>query len=387
VLKNNSRGRCVLVGLACASLAFFWQFLTVEANYRGNWTAFFYTGAKLQQPPQLASENIYRFDGSLGYDGQMYHYIAHDPFFQRGLSAYIDAPRMRYRRILVPLSAYALAFGRNSWIDKAYAAMILLSIFLGGLWLSAFFAQFGYRTEYGLAFLLIPATLISIDRFTVDAALAALSVAFAIFATRESLGTLYLTLIAAALVRETGLLLIAAYVVWLLWNRKFSRAVIFVTAAFPALVWYLIVELYTEAEGFSFASRVPFHGLAERVVNPYHYQFPGWIARVSTFLDYVALAGIAAAIALALWMLWRREFSPVALAVYVFAFLAMFLDSPGAWTEIYAFARTLSPLLILLALFGLSRRSWIYATPLALVIPRTAIQLVPQAAGVLRHLI
>jgi len=387
MLRNNSRGRCALVGLACAVLAFLWQFLTVDANYRGNWTAFFYTGAKLQQPPQLASENIYRFDGSRGYDGQMYHYIAHDPFFRRGLTAYIDAPRMRYRRILVPVSAYLLALGRNNWIDKAYAAVILLSIFLGGLWLSAFFAQLGYRAEYGLAFLLIPATLVSIDRFTVDAALAALCIAFAIFATRESLAALYLTLIAAALVRETGLLLIAAYVVWLLWNRNFSRAVIFATAAFPALVWYLIVELYTEPEAFSFASPVPFHGLAERIVNPYQYQFPGWISAASTLLDYVALAGIAAAVALASWMLWRREFSPVAAAIYTFAFLAMFLDSPGAWTEIYAFARTLSPLLILLALFGLSRQSWISAAPLALVVPRTAIQLAPQAAGVLRHLI
>ena len=375
------------MGLACAALAFLWQFLTVEANYHGNWTAFFYTGMQLQQPPQLAPEKIYRFDNSQGYDGQMYHYIAHDPFFRRRFTAYIDAPRMRYRRILVPLSAWVLALGRDSLIDKAYASMILLSIFLGGYWLSIFFAQLGYRAEYGLAFLAIPATLISIDRFTVDVALAALCIAFAIFATRESLGWLYLTLIAAALVRETGLLLIAAYVVWLLSNRKFSRAIIFATAAFPALAWYLIVEVFTEPDSFSFASRIPFLGLAERIANPYHYQFPGWISAVSTLLDYVALAGIAAALALALWMLWRREFGPVAVAIYVFALLATFLNSPGAWTEIYAFARTLSPLLILLGLSGLSKRSWIYAVPLALTMPRTAIQLVPQAAGALRHLI
>jgi hypothetical protein len=387
VLKNNSRGRCVLVGVACAVLAFLWQFLTAEANYRGNWTAFFYTGVQLQQPPQLASENIYRFDNSQGYDGQMYHYIAHDPFFRRGFTAYIDAPRMRYRRILVPLSAWLLALGRDSRIDKAYTGVILFGIFLGGFWLSAFCSQLGYRAEYGLAFLLIPATLISIDRFTVDAALAALCVAFAIFTTRGSLAALYLTLVAAGLVRETGLLLIAAYVMWLLCSRKFSRAIIFATSAFPALVWYLLVEVYTEPETFSFVSRVPLIGFAERIANTYHYQFSGWITAVSTLLDYVALAGIAAAVALALWMLWRREFSPVAVAVYFFTLLAMFLESPGAWTEIYAFGRTLSPLLIFLCLFGLSKRTWIYAVPLALVVPRTAIQLAPQAIGVIRHVI
>jgi len=386
VIKNNSRARCALAGAACGALAFLWQFLTVQANYRGNWTAFFYTGARLQQPPQLSHENIYRFDNTQGYDGQMYHYIAHDPFFHRGLTGYIDAPRMRYRRILVPLSAYLLALGRDPWIDKAYTAVVLLSIFLGGYWLSVFCAQLGYHAAFGLAFLFIPATLISIDRFTVDALLAGLSIAFALYASHESLGPLYLTLVAAALARETGLLLIAAYATWLMWNRKFSRAIIFLTAAFPALVWYLFVEINTAPEAFSFASRIPFFGFAERMSHPYQYQFAGWISTISTLLDYLALLGIATAVALALWMLWRRELGPVAMAVYAFALLALFLNSPGAWTEVYAFGRTLSPLLILIGLFGVSKRSWIYVAPIALVMPRTIIQLAPQAGGVLRHL-
>lgn len=386
-MKTNSRAHCASVGLACAALAFVWQWLTVHANYGGNWTAFYYTGAELQHPPELAKENVYVFKNTQGYDGQMYRYIAHDPFFHRGFSGYIDAPRMRYRRILVPLSAYLLALGQDPWIDKAYAGIVLLSIFLGGYWLSVFCAQLDYHARLGLAFLLIPATLISIDRFTVDAALAALCIAFVLYASRESLGPLYATLITAALVRETGLLLIAAYAAWLLWNRKFSRAIIFLTAAFPALVWYLFVEINTAPETFSFASRIPFLGFAERIRNPYHYQFSGLINAISTLLDYVALLGIAAAVALALWMIWRREFGPVAMAVYAFALLALFLNSPGAWTEIYAFGRTLSPLLILLGLYGISKRSWICIAPLALVVPRTIIQLAPQAGGVLRHLI
>ena len=387
VIKTNSRARCALVGLACAAFAFLWQWLTVSANYKGNWTAFYYTGAELHQPPDLAKENIYTFKKTEGYDGQMYHYIAHDPFFRRGFSGYIDSPRMRYRRILVPLSAYLLALGRDQWIDHAYVAVIFLSIFLGGYWLSVFCAQLGYQPALGVAFLLIPATLISIDRFTVDVALAALSVAFVLYATRESLAPLYLTLVAAALVRETGLLLIAAYAAWLLWKRRFSRAIIFLTAAFPALAWYLFVEINTPPENFSFASRIPFIGFTERVMNPYQYQFSEWISAVSTLLDYVALFGIAAAVALAAWLLWRREFGPVAMCVYAFTAPAAVLNSPGAWAEIYAFGRTLSPLLIFLGLFGISKRNWIYIAPLALVIPRTVIQLAPQAAGVLRNLI
>lgn len=383
--RLGDRGFCALIGLACVAIALLWQFLTVEANYQGNWTAFFYTGARLQPPPQLAKEKIYLFANTEGYDGQMYHYIAHDPLFRRGFSLYLDASRMRYRRILVPLSSYLLALGRDQWIDKTFVFVILFSIFLGAYWLSSFCYQRGYHAAFGSAFLLIPATLISIDRFTVDVALAALCIAFALYAARGSLSALYAVLVAAPLVRETGLLLIFACAAWLVWNRKFSRSIIFLTSAFPALVWYLFVELHTEPESFSIASRVPLLGLTVRIASPYHYLFPAWISAVSTLLDYVALAGIAAAVGLALWMIWRRESSPIAIGIYAFAFLATFLNSPGAWTEIYAFARTLSPLLILLALFALTKRNWICLAPLALVLPRTAIQLVPQAAGVLRH--
>jgi hypothetical protein len=385
VIKTNSRGRAILIGLACAALVFVWQWLTVHANYDGNWTAFYYTGAKLSHPPELAKENIYLFKATEGYDGQMYHYIAHDPFFQRGFSSYLDAPRMRYRRILVPLAAHLLAFGRDQWVDKAYLAVVLLSVFLGGYWLSEFAARFGFDPAFGLAFVLIPATLISIDRLTVDVALLALCAGFALFAARDSLGALYGVLVAAALVRETGLLLIAAYVAWLLWNRKFSRAIIFSTAAFPALAWYLGVEIHTEPETFSFASRIPLQGLAERIAHPYDYEFADWISIISTVLDYAALAGIVFAVLLAAWMLWRREFGPIEAGVCAFSLLAIFLNSPGAWTEVYAFGRTLSPLLLLLGMLALSKRNWIYALPLALAVPRTAIQLAPQAEGVLRH--
>jgi hypothetical protein len=384
VEKTNSRARCVLAGLACAAIVFVWQWLTVRANYQGQWNALFCTGAQLRQPPELAAENIHLFPGSQGYDGQMYHYIAHDPFFSRGFSAYLDASRMRYRRILVPLAAHALALGRDEWVDRAYFGIILLAVFCGGYWLSAFATTLGYKAVWGLAFLLLPATLISMDRLTVDVALAALCVAFALYVGRNSMPALYAVLAAAALTRETGLLLVAAYVIWLLWNRDSIRAAVFATSAFPALLWYSFVAFNTEPDPFPILSRFPFQGIFERLLAPYHYAFAGSINAASTLLDYAALAGIVIAVALAVRMAWRRERGPIEIGVYLFAFLAMFLISPGAWTEVYAFGRTLSPLLLLLGLVGITKRNWIYALPLLLVIPRTAIQFAPQVAGVLR---
>jgi hypothetical protein len=384
VTKTNSGLRCILTGLACAAIVFLWQWFTVSANYAGKWNALFCTGAQLRQPPELAGEQFYLFRDSQGYDGQMYHYIAHDPFFQRGFAGYLDAPRMRYRRILVPLAAHALALGRDEWVDRAYGAVILFAVFCGGYWLGAYATMLGLSALWGLAFLLIPATLISMDRLTVDVALVALCVAFALYVTHASLAAVYVVLAAAALTRETGLVLIAAYVIWLLWDRKLSSAALFVTAAFPALLWYSVVAFNTEPDPFPIWAHFPFQGIFERVMTPYHYTFAGWINAASTLLDYAALAGIVVAIALAIQMAWRRERGPVEIGVYCFALLAIFLISPGAWTEVYAFGRTLSPLLLLLGLVGLSKRNWIYALPLLLVVPRTAIQLAPQITGVLK---
>ncbi len=97
-----------------AALLFLWQLATVRANYGGNWTALYCTGANLLGvPPALDSEHIYLFPHSKGYDGQNYHYVAHDPFLRRGFARYIDSARVRHARILVPGLAYVLALGND----------------------------------------------------------------------------------------------------------------------------------------------------------------------------------------------------------------------------------------------------------------------------------
>ena len=116
-------------------------------------------------------------------------------------------------------------------VDRAYLAVSLFAIFCGGYWLSAYCAAAGLSEWLGFTFLLIPATLVSIDRLTVDAALAALCVAFALYILEDSPWRLYLVLLVAPLVRETGLLLLAGYVIALLLKRRLRAALVFSTAA------------------------------------------------------------------------------------------------------------------------------------------------------------
>ncbi len=322
--------RFVWTGLLSAALAFTWQALVVNAEFQGNWTGLFYTGARLEQPPVLAAETIYSFPDSCGFDGQFYHYIAHDPFIRRGLVRYIDGPHLRYRRILVPLAAYALALGRSEYIGRAYVAVVLIFVFLGSYWLSAGLSLYGFDPRWGVMFLLVPGVLISIDRLTVDIAVIALSVALALYFFREAQFPLYATLAAAPLARETGLLLVAAYVSYLLLHRRWRPALLFTSAALPAAAWYTYVASHTpRIHPVHWISIVPFAPLLRRLLNPVAYPLPTLAAFAATALDYVALTGVILAIGIGYAAVRRYKAGPVEISLVLFALLATFLATPG----------------------------------------------------------
>jgi hypothetical protein len=227
-----------LTALAAVSACLAWQGITVHFNYGGNWTALFCTGAELRQPPELAHERIYLFPSSTGYDGQYYHYQAHDPFLRRGLSEYVDSPRLRYRRMLVPTAAWLLAGGQDRWIDPAFIAVILAFVFLGTLWSARLAVELGRHPAWGLLFLIVPATLISLNRMTVDIALAALVVGF-VWHSRKGISAPSLLILAlAALARETGVLLAAGYCLYWLAERRLRAAALSASALLPVAPWY-----------------------------------------------------------------------------------------------------------------------------------------------------
>ncbi len=62
-----------------------------------------------------------------------------------------------------------------------------------------FAVSYGYRAWLGLFFALVPAVIVSMDRLTVDGALAACCAGFALYAHERSPGKLYAVLVAAAL--------------------------------------------------------------------------------------------------------------------------------------------------------------------------------------------
>lgn len=364
---------------ACA-----WQVLVAHYLYGGNCTGLFLTGERFPPPPPLAAE-IRRSPGD-GYDGQFYHYIAHDPWFRRGFAPYIDAPRLRYRRMLLPALANLLAAGQDRYIDRTYIALVLLGIFLGIWWTGAFAHLHGSSPWLGLGFLLAPGVMISIDRLVVDGMLATACAGFLWFLETDPGWPLYIVLLAAALVRETGLLLSASYIAALLWERRWRRAAAFLTSALPAAAWFWWVARHTSPEGTPWFHDLPLAGYLHQLLHPNSYPLGSSAALAVVILDYAALAGVALAGFYALRSLRRKTLSPDTIAIVCFAALACLLPSGDFWSDPDGYGRILTPLVLLLALEALRRRQAAMALPMLLVSARLAVQFAGLAVRMVKGL-
>jgi hypothetical protein len=269
--------------------------------------------------------------------------------------------------------------------------VILGFVFLGGYWASRYASALGRHPGWGLAFVLTPAVLVSADRMTVDAALAALCCGWVLYWGEKAAprAARYALLAAVPLARETGLLLNLASGVVLALRGRGRESLIWAAAILPCAGWYAFVAARTQTgvwDWWGFVENVPLAGLIRRVLHPLVYP-PGtplpWFVIA---LDYVSLAGIALALVLGIRLWLRRRDGAVEIAALLFCLLAIQTGSADVWSHVFGFGRVFSPLLLLLAMKGLETRRKVLALPLALVTLRVGAQFGGQVIGVVRGL-
>lgn len=373
-----------------------WQALTVHANYQGHWSGLFRTGSATPLPPELAA-TTFRNPNPQGYDGQFYRILATDPFLRRDTVAYLDSPLLRSRRILIPLTTWALAAGQARLIDAAYVCIMVFFMGLGVYFMAKLMRFHGRHPALGLLFLLIPAVPIAVDSMTVDAALAALTVCFVYQVATGQTRWLWFTLAAATLSRETGALLPTAAVVAALLERTPHKALLWASATLPALGWYAYLYRALPAsalsEGFipSWFIPRPAAGILLRTVSPLPYPLLGGGAQAAArILDAISLVATITLVILAIILL--RKMRPLALqaATALFVGLVIAATDRDFWNTPYGYARPIAPLfvLVLAASAGLKRRRLVVvaAVLLALLDLRILAEAETQAMGVLRLL-
>jgi hypothetical protein len=356
-----------------------WLALNVVFNYGGNVTGLFYTGAGAALTPPMESHTRRAAD-RIGYDGQFYHLMAHDPLIRRGFLSFVDNPRARWRRIGVPGLAALLAAGSDRWVDWAYIGIQLAFVFAGVFWLSRYAQEQRLRPGWGLVFLAIPAVAVSLDRMTIDLALAALCVGLVFYAERRAA---YAILCAAPMIRETGMLLVIAWCVHSVIRKNGRAALLGGVSALPALGWWAYVQARTPIDGTPWLANYPFSGLIERTMQGLDAGPTLWLRAASIF-EELALLGMWLALALAFHLAWKRRWGLIEVTAITFAVFAATLGKLDLWSSAYATGRTQSPLLIMLGLVALRDRRWLPALPLLLVVPRIALQYEAQLKQMLR---
>ncbi len=372
--------------LAASAVAFLWlcQAATVRYNYGGNWTGLFCIAPHMPVPDFLQSEHLYIFQATEGYDGQVFHLIAHDPWMTRGSAAAISGAEFRYQRILVPALAWMLALGRDEYVHAAYFAVILVFAFAGVFWLARLAQKRGSHQAWGLAFIAVPATITSLDRMTADIALAAFCVGFVLHA--ESSWKTLAILACAALTRETAVPIVAGYCLFLLTRLKIAKAFAAACALLPACAWFLYVTHgAAKSEATRYLGPVPLYGFIERVIHPAVYPLSGWKADVAIAFDLVALAGVALMLIVVARMAASVRWDAVAAPIYVLALAVVFLGSRDVWEDAYNFGRVLSPLLFLT--FIEKWRGWTALAPMAMIDFRISLNLAGQLEGIVRGLL
>ncbi len=368
--------------LACL-IAAAWLAVNIVGAYHGDWSGLFYTGADVTLPSDLEAHTR-RVDDPTGYDGQFYHLLAHDPLMRRGFTDHIDNLSLRWRRIGVPVLAWLLAGGNDDYIDYTFVAIQLAFVFLGAYWLARYAEWQGRHAAWGLAFLLVPAVLVSLDRMTIDLPLAALTVAFALCAASTNRTALYGVLAVAPLVRETGIILMAGWFVHAALRRDRRAMALSAATAAPTIAWWGYVRSQTWADGTNWYGTYPLSGIIERTIQGTGIPpLSGWL-QTAAALEEVANAGMWLAFLLAGYLVWKRSTGYLELTAILFALFASMLGRLDIWTSAYATGRTMSPLLLLLGLLALRRRSWVFAAPLLLMLPRIALQYQAQLKAALQ---
>lgn len=199
--------------------------LLALAGIVGNPIAFAHAGT-------MFSGGYYNPEGTAGYDGQFFFYIARDGFAG---ADYIDGPALRYMRIAYPVAARAAVLGFEGMIPLGLIAVNIAAITATVYVLAALLSARGLSGWWALVYLAYGGTLFAF-RLNLAEPLCFLLILLALVALEhDQSGRSVWWLILAALTKELALVGAAALAVHALLSRRWLRAV--VLFSIPLLVW------------------------------------------------------------------------------------------------------------------------------------------------------
>jgi hypothetical protein len=295
-------------------------------------------------------------NGTEGYDGQFAYYIARDPLNGWRLC---DIPAYRYQRILYPILARLLALGQEKLIPYVLP-LINVAALAAGTWLTEqILCHYKKSRWYALTYGLYAGLLMS-ARLDLNEPLAYGLGQAAILSTerdRWKLATLFFAL--GALAKETVLVFVAGYLLFLLARRHWCRwAGLALGVAVPFLAWQGALWAWFGRPGLGSGGAgdtgwewLPFRGLwSVGAIN----------LRVLVLLALVMVPLAVIPTLLSLWAagreLWHGRWQPFTALVFANALVMLFLPQ-STYREFLAMLRLTIGLVVATLVFGAQRCS------------------------------
>ncbi|MFN8635840.1 MAG: hypothetical protein U0893_18480 [Chloroflexota bacterium] len=290
--------------------------------------------------PELKREH------GVGYDGQWFFYIAHDPMLRApDPETFLDLPAYRYARILYPTLAWMLALGQPAGLPWSLLAVNLLGVIGGTLACIDLMRQLGANRWLALAYAFSPPVLIGFTADLAEPVALALVVGGIALALRGRHWLAGIALALAVLAREPSILLPLGFGLYALALLDWRRARAYLLPLAAPIAWHLwiLVKLGSLPSAQSPSNfGIPFGGAYYRLglVLGWHAPMLGETAPPNSPLLEAAIVGISAGIILIgltkvlerrdvfAWLLWLQA----ALAVGT---------GPLVWADLYSYGRVL----------------------------------------------
>ena len=334
-------GRRELVVLFLITAVFLSVLFLFSLKVNKNITGFMVIGDYFKAPQIWTAETLIH-KGSVGYDGQFYYYIAHDPFILGQNYDHIDFPAYRYQRIIYPLAAWLLSFGQPPLIPWMMVAVNLLGILLGTWFLILILKHFGRSPWYSLFYPASWGFLLCLLR-SLPEPLAMTFVVIAVFFYIK--GKPFRQIIAlslAGLTQETTLLVSMAFLFYFFGKKDFLKSLYMLFPLLAYFFWQLY--LYAHFQTFSFLGGtqnfgLPFQGIMEKFLSLGHGSLS--YEKISELL-YLLL--IFVLIITALYDIFKY-YSPLTLSFLGYALMTALLNHL-IWVEPWSYARATLGLLV-----------------------------------------
>ncbi len=196
----------------------------------------------LTEPP--SAENP---EGIDGYDGQFTYFIAVDPISS---PAHLDVPAYRLQRILLPVLGHLLALGQTWLIPWMLLLINILSLVTGVAFLERLLEAERISIWYALIYGLFAGVLMPV-RTSLNEPLAYGLAIVAIWLERnERPWWSALAFAAAILAKETALIILLGYLLWMIFERRWRDAVrLSMAGCIPFVVWQGTLYLWLGSVG------------------------------------------------------------------------------------------------------------------------------------------